>query len=141
VTPIIRPACPRDQNKEDSMRSIISIPAAILTLCLAVGSAQAEQCVGSGTTTTFGANGTGWFEVKSGQACQYAFSLMGGGAVSNSRITVRPKNGTARMLDATSFEYKAKRGYKGPDTFAIEATGSSIFGSGKSVVTMNVAVN
>jgi hypothetical protein len=66
---------------------------------------------------------------------------MGGGVVRNSRITVRPKNGTARMLDATSFEYKAKRGYTGPDTFAIEATGSSQFGSGKSVVTMNVAVN
>jgi hypothetical protein len=108
---------------------------------LAVGSAQAEQCVGSGTQTTFGANGTGWFEVKSGQACQYAFSMMGGGVVSNSRITVRPKNGTARMLDATSFEYKAKAGYKGQDTFAIEATGRNQTGSGKSVLTMNVAVN
>jgi hypothetical protein len=123
------------------MRSIISIPAAILATCLAVGSAQAEQCVGTGTQTTFGANGTGWFEVKSGQACQYAFSMMGGGVVSNSRITVRPKNGTARMLDATSFEYKAKAGYKGQDTFAIEATGRNQTGSGKSVLTMNVAVN
>jgi hypothetical protein len=124
------------------MRSIISIPAAILAVCMAAGSAQAQQqCVGSGTTTTFGANGTGWFEVKSGQACQYAFSLMGGGSVSSSRITVRPRNGTARMLTLTSFEYKPKRGYRGSDTFAIEATGSSIFGSGKSVVTMNVAVN
>ena len=33
------------------MKSIISIPAAILAACVAVGSAQAAECVGSGTST------------------------------------------------------------------------------------------
>ena len=122
------------------MRSIISVTAAILVTCLA-GSAQAAQCNGSGTPTVFGSNGTGWFETRSGQACQYSFSLFGGGSVTSSKISVRPKNGTARMLNATEFEYKPKAGYKGPDTFTIEAVGSSIAGSGKSLVTMNVTVN
>ena len=123
------------------MRSHTAIFATVLAAIglAAFHPAHAAECVGSGYRSTFGADGAGYFEVRSGQSCHYAFNL--GGMVKSSKIMTQPKNGTVRMLNLTSFEYKPKAGYKGPDTFAIEAVGTSQTGSGRSVLTMNVAVN
>jgi len=123
------------------MRSTPSIVAAIAAACslASFGSAHAAECVGSGTRTAFGVNASAFFEVKSGQSCRYAFSMEG--LVKNSKVATAPKNGTVRMLNATSFEYKPKAGYKGQDTFAIQATGSNQGSSGTSILSMTVAVN
>lgn len=123
------------------MKSITTILTAIVATCslVAVNPAHAAECVGSGYRSTFGADGAAYFEVKAGQSCHYAFNL--GGVVKSSKIMTPPKNGTARMLNLTSFEYKPKAGYKGSDTFAIEAVGTSQTGTGRSVLTMTVAVN
>lgn len=122
------------------MRSINPLPAAILIAFAALSSAPAHaaECVGSGYRSTFGADGAAFFEVRGGQPCHYAFNV--GGVVRSSKILTRPKNGTVRMLNLTSFEYRPKPGYTGPDTFSIEAVGTSQTGSGRSVLTMNVAV-
>lgn len=122
------------------MRSVPSILvlAGVCSL-MPIGSVQAAECVGSGYRATFGVNASAYFEVKSGGSCHYAFRM--DGIVRSSKISATPKNGTVRMLNQTSFEYKAKAGYKGPDTFAIEATGSNQTGSGTSILTMNVDVN
>ena len=123
------------------MPSIIPKVAAIASICglLSFGSAHAAECVGSGHRSTFGVNAAVYFEVKSGGSCHYAFKMEG--AVKNSKISAAPKNGTVRLLNNTSFEYKPKAGYKGPDSFAIETTGSNQTGSGTSVLTMSVVVN
>jgi len=96
------------------MRSTPSIVAAIAAACslASFGSAHAAECVGSGTRTAFGVNASAFFEVKSGQSCRYAFSMEG--LVKNSKVATAPKNGTVRMLNATSFEYKQKAGLQGP---------------------------
>jgi hypothetical protein len=105
------------------MRSITPILIAIVATCslVASNSVHAAECVGTGSRSTFGADSAAYFEVKSGQSCHFAFNLEG--VVQSSKIMTRPKNGTVRMLNLTSFEYKPKAGYKGPDSFAIEATG------------------
>ena len=123
------------------MKSITGMLTVIVAKCslVALQSAHAAECVGSGYRSTFGSDGAAYFEVRSGQSCHYAFNL--GGVVRSSKIMTPPRNGTVRMLNLTSFEYKPKAGYKGPDTFAIEAIGESQTGAGRSVLTMNVAVN
>lgn len=123
------------------MRSRTPILTAIVAACgiAAFHPAHAAECVGSGHRSTFGANASAYFEVKADQSCHYAFNLEG--VVTSSKIATPPKHGTVRMLNQTSFEYKPKPGYKGADSFAIEAVGTSQTGSGKSVLTMNVAVN
>jgi hypothetical protein len=99
---------------------------------------QAAECIVVGSPTTFGANMNGSFEVQAGDSCHYAFNLRG--AVASSKILTPAKNGTVRMLDLTSFEYRAHPGYRGTDSFAIEATGESQTGKGTSILMMNVAV-
>jgi hypothetical protein len=99
---------------------------------------QAAECIVAGYPTTFGVDMNGSFEVDSGESCHYAFDLRG--AVESSKILSPAKNGTVRMLNLSSFEYKPHAGYKGADSFAIEATGESLRGKGTSVVTMNVRV-
>lgn len=123
-------------ERESTMRSGISIVAAIAMFC--GSSVQAAECVVVGYPTTFGVDMNGSFEVDAGGSCHYAFDLRG--AVESSRILRPAKNGTVRMLNLSSFEYQPHAGYKGADSFAIEATGENQRGKGTSVVTMNVRV-
>jgi hypothetical protein len=51
-----------------------------------------------------------------------------------------PANGTLKKLDVSSYEYTAKAGYRGPDTFAVQATGTGPTSSGTSKITMNATV-
>jgi hypothetical protein len=122
------------------MRSRIAFMAAIAAIgsltCLA--SAEAGECIVVGSQATFGANMNGSFEVDAGESCHYAFNLRG--AVESSKVVTPARNGTVRMLNLTSFEYRALPGYRGPDSFAIEATGESQTGKGTSILNMSVAV-
>ena len=120
------------------MRSTRLILAAICSL-ISFGAAHATECYGTGHRSTFGADSSAYFSVKSGETCNYAFSV--DGVVRSTKVSASPKNGSVRMLNETSFEYKANPGYKGADSFKIETTGSNQTGSGTSVLTMNVTVN
>jgi hypothetical protein len=123
------------------MRSKISITVAIVLACgaLSPSPARTAECIVSGYPTTFGVDMNGSFEIRSGDSCHYAFNLRG--VVRSSRVAAHAKHGTVRMLDLTSFEYQPRAGYKGTDAFAIEATGESQTGEGKSILNMNVTVN
>jgi len=122
------------------MRSRIVFMAAIVVIgsLTYLASAEADECLVVGSPATFGADMNGSFEVEAGDACHYAFRLRG--TVDSSEVVTPAKNGTVRMLNLTSFEYRAHPGYRGPDSFAIEVTGESQTGKGTSVLNMSVAV-
>jgi hypothetical protein len=45
-----------------------------------------------------------------------------------------------KKLDVSTYEYTAKAGYKGPDSFAVQATGTGPASSGTSIITMKATV-
>jgi hypothetical protein len=45
-----------------------------------------------------------------------------------------------KRLNISTFEYTARAGYKGSDSFAIQAAGKGPTSSGTSIVTMNITV-
>ena len=58
----------------------------------------------------------------------------------SSSISQKPAHGTLKRLNLSTYEYAAKAGYKGSDTFAIKATGKGPTSSGTSVITVNATV-
>jgi hypothetical protein len=118
-------------------RTIVTAIATIASLA-SLTPVRADECIVVGSPTTFGADMNGTFEVDAGESCHYAFRLRG--AVESSRILTPAKNGTVRMLNLTSFEYRPHPGYRGTDSFAIEASGESQTGKGASVLNMTVRV-
>ena len=106
---------------------------------LAVAStAEAADCVGSAAPSAWGQNMSGTFEIASGESCTYGFRF--DGTATSSKILRKPQRGTARMIDLTTMEYKSKAGFKGSDSFVIQATGRGMTSSGTSNITMNVIV-
>jgi hypothetical protein len=45
-----------------------------------------------------------------------------------------------KKFDVSTYEYTAKAGYRGPDTFAVQATETGPTSSGTSIITMNATV-
>ena len=103
-----------------------------------VSLAEAADCVGSGQRAAWGQGMSATFEVASGSSCTYGFTFEG--TASNSKILKQPQHGTATMLNPTTMEYKSKAGYKGSDSFVIQATGRGMTSSGTSDITMNAIV-
>ena len=104
-----------------------------------IPSAQAaSECPTSGTLSSWGADSTGFFNVASGETCLFSVRMLG--EIQISSIAKKPANGTLKRLDVSTYEYTAKAGYKGPDTFAVQATGTGPTGSGTSIITMNATV-
>ena len=102
-------------------------------------SAQAaSECPTSGTLSSWGADSTSHFNVASGETCLLPIRMQG--EIQISSIAKEPANGTLKRLDVSTYEYKSKAGYKGPYTFAIQATGTGPTGSGTSIITMNATV-
>jgi hypothetical protein len=85
-----------------------------------------------------GENSTGDISVASGQSCVFPIKMRG--TVSSSEISQKPAHGKLKKLNATTYEYKAKKRYKGSDTFAIKATGEGPTASGTSVITVNATI-
>ena len=76
--------------------------------------------------------------LKSGESC--LFHITKRGTVSNSEISQKPVHGKLKRLDISTFQYTAKAGYNGNDTFAIKATGQRPRASGTSLITVNAAI-
>jgi hypothetical protein len=62
------------------------------------------------------------------------------GTVSSSDILQKPVHGKLKRLNISTYEYTAKRRYKGSDTFAIKATGQGPTASGTSVITVHATI-
>jgi hypothetical protein len=62
------------------------------------------------------------------------------GTVSSSDISQKPVHGRLKRLNSSTYEYTAKRRFKGSDTFAIKATGQGPTASGTSVITVHATI-
>ncbi|MBI5261566.1 MAG: hypothetical protein HY852_07090 [Bradyrhizobium sp.] len=118
------------------MRS--SILAVVALTLMPVSAFAASECRVTGSPSVFGVNMTGYFAVASGETCLFPIRIPG--MMTSSGITQKPAHGTLRRLNVTTYTYTAARGYKGPDTFAIQGTGKGPNGSGTSVITVNATI-
>ncbi|MCG2641651.1 Ig-like domain-containing protein [Bradyrhizobium sp. GCM10023182] len=98
----------------------------------------ASECPATGTLSDWGVNSTGYFAVASGGSCQFPVRIAG--EMLSSKIATKPAHGTLTKLNVTTYVYTAKAGYKGPDSFAVAATGKGPTGHGTSIITMNATV-
>lgn len=104
-----------------------------------VSTAQAvSECPVAGILSTWGINSAGVFNVASGGACLFPLRIEG--VIASSSILHKPEHGTLTQLNASTFEYTAKAGYVGTDTFSVQATGKGPTASGTSVITMTATV-
>jgi len=102
-------------------------------------SAQAaSECPTSGTLSSWGADSTSFFNVASGETCLFSIKMQD--EIQISSIAKEPANGILKKLDVSTYEYTAKAGYRGPDTFVVQATGTGPTSSGTSIITMNATV-
>jgi hypothetical protein len=106
---------------------------------VSVSPAQAaSECPATGTLSGWGVNSTGYFSIASGGTCLFPVRM--DGVVNTSSISRKPAHGTLKRLNISTYEYTAKAGYKGSDSFAIQATGKGPTSSGTSVITMNATI-
>ena len=105
----------------------------------ALSSAQAaSECPSRGTLSDWGVNSTGYFSIASGGICLFPIRMEG--EVRSSSISQKPAHGTLKRLNLSTYEYAAKDGYKGSDSFAVKATCKGPTSSGTSVITVNATV-
>jgi hypothetical protein len=102
-------------------------------------SQNAPQCVVSGSAPAgWGFNSIGYIEIASGSSCLFAVNI--DGEILSSSVSQTPANGTLQQLDLSSFLYTSQAGYRGRDTFSVQATGRSQSSSGSSVITINATL-
>jgi hypothetical protein len=116
--------------------------AATLGLVVATAPAlsqNAPQCVVSGSPPAgWGSNSIGYIEIASGGSCLFTVNITG--EVLSSSVSQNPAHGTLQRLDVSSFLYTSQAGYRGSDTFSVQANGNSPTSSGTSVVTINATL-
>ena len=98
----------------------------------------ASDCPTLAELADWGENSTGDISVASGGSCLFPIRMRG--TVSSSDISQKPVHGKLKRLNISTYEYTAKRGYKGSDTFAIKATGQGPTASGTSVITVHATI-
>ena len=100
--------------------------------------AQVPDCTVNGSKTGWGQHMTGYFTVASGASCNAGIAIEG--VFENSKVLRPPKHGAVTQVNVSTFQYTANAGYKGADTFAIQAKGTGPTSSGTSVVNLKVTV-
>ena len=99
------------------------------------------ECRILGNWSGWGQNGTGTFDVgPGGRSCTIGATTFG--HFEGSRVAKKPQHGTVKQLSLSSWQYTAKPGFTGSDSFVLEGTGhdpSQPTGQ-RSLVTMNVNV-
>jgi hypothetical protein len=98
----------------------------------------ASDCPTLAELVDWGENSTGDISVASGGSCLFPIRMRG--TVSSSDILQKPVHGKLKRLNISTYEYTAKRRYKGSDTFAIKATGQGPTASGTSVITVHATI-
>jgi Bacterial Ig domain len=121
---------------------IVNLP--VLASAIAIASlassapAKAASCQIIGSFAPFGQNMSGEFNVRSGSSCRSTLSMPG--TMQNTKVVTPAQHGTVRMVSLTTFEYKAKPGFTGSDSFVLAATGVGTLGTGTSTLNMKVNV-
>ena len=120
--------------------SVLMMAALGLVVIAAPALAQnAPQCVVSGSPPAgWGFNSVGYIEIASGSSCVFSVNITG--EVTSSSVSQNPAHGTLQQLDLSSFVYTSEAGYRGRDTFSVQATGKSPTSSGTSVTTINATL-
>ena len=98
----------------------------------------ASDCPKLAELADWGQNSTADISVASGGSCLFPITMRG--TVSSSEVLQKPAHGKLKKLNVTTYEYKAKTGYKGSDTFAVKATGQGPTVSGTSVITVRATI-
>ena len=101
---------------------------------------NAPQCVVSGSPPAgWGFNSIGYIEIASGGSCVFSVNITG--EILSSSVSQNPAHGTLQQVNLTSFGYKSQAGYRGRDTFSVQAAGTSRQGSGPSIITINASLH
>ena len=100
---------------------------------------NAPQCVVSGSPPAgWGFNSIGYIQIASGGSCLLTVNIAG--EILSSSVSQNPAHGTLQQLDVSSFVYTSEAGYRGSDTFSVQANGKSPTSSGTSVFTVNATL-
>ena len=114
----------------------VALGVAVATPALAQ---NAAQCVVSGSPPAgWGFNSIGYIQIASGGSCLLTVNIAG--EILSSSVSQNLAHGTLQQLDVSSFVYTSEAGYRGSDTFSVQATGKSPTSSGTSVVTINATL-
>ena len=120
-------------------RSVLIAGALVLVAVATPALAQnAPQCPVSGSPSDWGVNSVGYIQINSGGSC--LFSLNVRGEIMSSSVSQRPAHGRLQRIDRASYVYRSNAGYRGSDTFAVQATGKGPYSSGTSVITVNATL-
>jgi hypothetical protein len=119
---------------------VFAVAAASFATLVASGAARAQvrDCVIVGNIAPFGINSEGTIDMNAGETCK--MHLTTSGTVENTKVSLRPKNGTLTMEGAGSASYKPKKGFKGTDEFAVTVTGRGPTSVGTSVLKVRANV-
>jgi Bacterial Ig domain len=102
-------------------------------------SQNAPQCVVSGSPPAgWGSNSIGYIEIASGGSCLFTVNITG--EVLSSSVSQNPAHGTLQQLNVSSFVYTSQAGYRGSDTFSVQANGKSPTSSSTSAITINATL-
>ena len=120
--------------------SVLIVAALGLVVAAAPALAQnAPQCVVSGSPPAgWGFNSIGYIEIAPGGSCMFSVNIAG--EILSSSVSQNPAHGTLQQLNVSSFVYTSEAGYRGRDTFSVQATGKSPTSSGTSVTTINATL-
>jgi hypothetical protein len=130
-----------------STRMIHMVRACSVLIAVALGVAvatpalaqNAAQCVVSGSPPAgWGFNSIGYIQIASGGSCLFTVNIAG--EILSSSVSQNPAHGTLQQLNPSSFIYTSEAGYRGRDTFSVQATGKSPTSSGTSVTTINATL-
>jgi hypothetical protein len=120
-------------------RSVLIAGALVLVAAATPALAQnAPQCPVSGSPSDWGVNSVGYIQINSGGSC--LFSLNVRGEILSSSVSQRPAHGRLQRIDRASYVYKSNAGYRGSDTFSVQATGKGPYSSGTSIITINATL-
>ena len=98
-----------------------------------------NQCVVSGSPPAgWGFNSVGYIMIPSGGSCLFTVNIAG--EILSSRVAQRPAHGRLQRVNRASYVYTSQAGYRGSDTFSVQARGTSPTSSGTSVVTVNATL-
>jgi hypothetical protein len=120
--------------------TLVAIGATAALVFLAPARAQVSECRVLGNWAGWGQNGTGTFDVTPGGSCTIGATTFG--HFEGSKVAKKPQHGTVKQLSLSSWQYTAKPGFTGTDSFVLEGTGHdpSQPAGQRSLVTMNVNV-
>jgi len=90
------------------------------------------------TAGRLGFNSIGYIEIASGGSCMFSVNV--GGEILGSSVSQNPAHGTLQQLNVSSLVYTSEAGYRGRDTFSVQASGKSPTSSGTSVTTINATL-